>query len=189
MENDGNEYIEIFEQRLGVDSPEVFGNFSVRNADYIILRLVESAKESVSLFTDRIPGEDGRLEEAVRVAAENIVKNNPKGATGAIRIITVDGEKHPGLVKSARETNAQLHRRVVSVIEAKHHGRKTINPYVVVDLRRYRLEDSHKPFKGEPPDILKSEVSCNNSTKAVVLESSFNRLWTSLKEKRNDTER
>lgn len=189
MENDENGYIEIFEQRLGVDSPEVFGNFSIENADYIILRFVESAKESISLFTDRIPGEDGQLEEAVRVAAENIVKNNPKGATEAIRIITVDGEKHPGLVKSARETNAKLHRRVVSVIEAKHHGKKTINPYVVVDLRRYRLEDSHKPFKGTPPGIVKAEVCCNSSDKVVVLESSFNRLWTSLKEKHNDAER
>lgn len=189
MENDGNGYIEIFEQRLGVDSPEVFGNFSVRNADYIILRFVESAKESVSLFTDRIPGEDVRLEEAVRVAAENIVKNNPKKATEAIRIITVDGEKHPGLVKSARETNAQLHRRVVSVIETKYHGKKTINPHVVVDLRRYRLENSHRPFNGAPPEIVKAEVCCNGSGKALILESWFNRLWNSLKEKSNDTER
>lgn len=189
MGNDVNGYIEEFDQRLNVASPEVFGNFSVRNADYIILRFVESAKESVSLFTDRIPGEDGQLNEAVRIAAENIVKNNPKKATGAIRIITVDGEKHPGLVKSARETNAQLHRRVVSVIEAKHHGKKNINPYVVVDLRRYRLESSHRPFNGAPPEIVKAEVCCNGSNKALVLESSFNRLWTSLKEKCNDNER
>lgn len=189
MENDENGYIEEFDQRLKVSSPEVFGNFSIKNADYIILRFVESAKESISLFTDRIPGEDGQLEKVVRAAAENIVKNNPKNATCAIRIITVDGEKHPDLVKSARETNAQLHRRVVSVIETRHHGKKTINPYVVVDLRRYRLEDSHRPFNGTPPEIVKAEVCCNGSVKAVILENWFNRLWKSLKEEHNDTER
>lgn len=183
MNKDENEYTEKFNRRLQVNSPEVFGNFSSKNADYIILRFIESAKESVSLFTDRIPGDACCFHNAIRTAATNIVKYNTKKATGAIRIITVDGEKHPDLIQAAKEINSQLHRKVISVIETKYSGEKVLNSYTVVDLRRYRLEDTHKPFKGTLPEIVKAEVSCNGPGKAFILESSFNRLWNSLKDK------
>lgn len=176
-----NNYTEQFENRLMAESTEVFGNFSSENANYIIPRFIESAKESVSVFIDRIPGDAGRFYEAVKAAAANIVQHNPKKAVDAVRIITVDGKKHPDLIQTAEETNTRLGCKVVGVIETRYNKDKPLNTYVVVDLKRYRLEDSHKPFKGEPPDILKSEVSCNNSTKAVILESSFNRLWNALK--------
>lgn len=176
-----NDYTQQVEDRLMTDSTEVFGNFSSENANYIILKLIESAHESVSVFIDRIPGDASRFYEAIRTAAANIVRHNPQGAVESIRIITVDGKKHPELIQTAEETNTRLRCKVVGVIETRYNKDKPLNTYVVVDLKRYRLEDSHKPFKGEPPDILKSEVSCNNSTKAVIMESSFNRLWNVLK--------
>lgn len=176
-----NNYTEQFENRLMAESTEVFGNFSSENANYIILRLIESAKESVSVFIDRIPDDANRFYEAIRVAAANIVRHNPQGAVESIRIITVDGKPHLELAAVANELNSHLPCKVISVIESKYNKDKPLNTYVVVDHKRYRLEDSHKPFKGELPDILKAEVSCNNPTKAVIMESSFNRLWNALK--------
>ena len=180
-----NDYTQQVEDRLMTDSTEVFGNFSPENANYIIPRFIESAKESVSVFIDRIPGDAGRFCEAIRTAAANIVQHNPKKAVDAVRIITVDGKKHPELVQAAEETNTQLRCKVVGIVETRYNKDKPLNTYVVVDLKRYRLEDSHKPFVGDPPEILKAEVSCNNSNKAFILESSFNRLWTALRTKGN----
>ena len=176
-----NDYTQQVEGRLMTDSTEVFGNFSPENANYIIPRFIESAKELVSVFIDRIPGDATMFYEAVKAAAANIMRHNPQRAVESIRIITVDGKKHPALIQTAEEANAQLRCKVVRVVETRYNKDKPLNTYVVVDHKRYRLEDSHKPFKGEPPDILKSEVSCNNPTKAVIMESSFNRLWNALK--------
>jgi hypothetical protein len=97
----------------------------------------------------------------------------------------VDGKTPLELLAVANELNSHLPCKVISVIESRYCKDKPLNTYVVVDHKRYRLEESHKPFKGEPPSILKAEVSCNNPTKAVIMESSFNRLWMALRTKGN----
>lgn len=183
-----NNYMKQFENRLMGESPEVFGNFLLENANYIIPRFIESAKESVSVFIDRIPGDARQFYESIRTAAANIMQNSPQKAVESIRVIIVDGKHHPELIVAANELNSQLSCKVISIIESRYNKDKPLNTYVVVDHRRYRLEESHKPFKGEPPDILKAEVSCNNPTKAVIMESSFNRLWDALKGKAKEAE-
>lgn len=188
MSNKRNNYMNQVEDRLLKDSAEVFGNFSSENAKYIIPRFIESATESVSVFIQYVPGDTAKFLEAVKTAGANIVRHNPQKAVETIRIIIVDGKHHPELIEAANELNSQLPCKVISVIESKYNKNTPFNTYVVVDHKRYRLEDSHKPFKGEPPDILKSEVSCNNPTKAVIMESSFNRLWNALKDKTKEAE-
>ena len=189
---DNNTYNRRVDQRLAEDSTEVFGNYSYENAKYIIPRFIESANESVSIFAGSIPDEfytptkepgSSLLFGAIGKAAANIAANNPQRAASSIRIITIDGVQNPEFVQFARKTNDEYGCPIIKIIEAKYKGNKKLNHYLVVDHKRYRLEDTHAPFGNVPPDILKAEVCCNNPVKSAIMENTFNQVWTMLSSK------
>ncbi len=186
---DNNAYNRKVDQRLAEDSTEVFGNYSYENAKYIIPRFIESANESVTIFAGSIPDEfytptkepdRSLLFGAIGKAAANIAANNPQKAASSIRIITIDGVQNPEFVQFARKTNTEHGCPIIKIIEAKYKGNKQLKHYLVVDHKRYRLEDSHAPFGNRPPDILKAEVCCNDPDKSAIMENSFNQVWTML---------
>ena len=188
-ESDNSVYNRRVDQRLAEDSPEVFGNFSYENAQYIISRFVETAAESVTIFAGSIPadfyrttrGSDGcAFFSAIGTAAQNIVEKGQKTAADAIRIITIDGNENQELVQFAKKTNESLGTPVIHIIQARYQGKEKLKHYLVVDHKRYRLEEYHEPFRDGPPSILKAEVCCNNPVKSIIMESSFNRIWTAL---------
>ena len=192
---DNNAYNRRVDQRLAEDSTEVFGNFSYDNAQYIISRFIESANESVTIFAGSIPDEfykptketgGSQLFGAIGKAAENIATNNPLRAASSIRIITIDGVQNPEFVQFARKTNDEHGRPIIKIIEAKYKGNKQLKHYLVVDHKRYRLEDSHAPFGNKPPDILKAEVCCNDPVKSAIMENSFNQIWSMLCSRKNN---
>lgn len=191
-ESDNNVYNRRVDQRLAEDSTEVFGNFSYENAQYIIPRFIESANESVTIFAGSIPEgfytasqepNDTPLFSAIGKAAANIAEKNPQGAASSIRIITIDGVQNPKFVTFAKKTNEDHKCPIVKIIEAKYKGNKKLKHYLVVDHKRYRLEEYHTPFGNKPPDILKAEVCCNDPVKAAIMENSFNQVWTMLSSK------
>lgn len=190
MNSDNNEYNKMVDKRLAEDSPEVFGNFSYENAQYIISRFVETANESVTIFAGSIPddfygrtcGPDGiPFYTAIEMASKNIVEKKKEAAEAAIRIITIDGNNNQELVQFAQRTNTVHRIPVIKIIQAKYQGRERLKHYLVVDHKRYRLEEYHAPFqKNNPPNILKAEVCCNNPVKSLIMENSFNRIWDML---------
>lgn len=177
-----NAYLEVFENRLNSDSTEVFGNFSLENSRYIVPRLIASAKESVVMLINRIDDYPIlQFFDSVHAAADNIVANLPNNAKSAIRIITTGGRAQGELQMLAEEVNYKHKLGVVSYIETQYNGRKPLQQYVVVDHKRYRLEEARKTSKMNPEsDVLKSEVCCNGPVKAGLIECSFNRLWNKL---------
>ncbi len=190
-----NEYNQQVDKRLAEDSPEVFGNFSYENAKYIIPRFIESANESVTIFAGSIPDEFytptkaldcSPLFGAIEKAAANIVKNNPTRSEPSIRIITIDGVQNPTFVRFAQKTNEDHKQPVVKIFQAKYKGNKKVKHYLVVDHKRYRLEEYHAPFGNKPPEILKAEVCCNDPVKSAIMENSFNQIWSMLCSRKNN---
>lgn len=180
-------YNEKVDKRLRERSPEVFGNFTRENAQYIIPTFIQGAKKSVEILSGSIPDgfySDAPIEgcvsifDALRTAADGIVANNPNYATPSIRILTLDGVKHEGVETVAKEIN-EKHRGIIEVIQAKYIGNQKMKHFLVVDGERYRLEEFHEPF-AEPPTVLKAEVCCNGPEKAGKMESLFNSLWSSV---------
>lgn len=187
----------MVDKRLAEDSPEVFGNFSYENAKYIIPRFVSNAEESVSIFAGSIPGdfygkslgpEGIPFYEAIEKAVQNIVAKRQQMknvAESSIRIITIDDKKNPDLVQFAEATNKKYGVSVIKIIQAEYQGKEKLKHYLVVDHKRYRLEEAHESFRNGPPEILKAEVCCNNPDKATLMENSFNRIWSVLSDKKN----
>ena len=100
------------------------------------------------------------------------------------RIITIDGVQNPKFVEFAKKTNEDHRCPIVKIIEAKYKGNKKLKHYLVVDHKRYRLEEYHTPFGNKPPDILKAEVCCNDPVKSSIMENSFDRTWRMLSTKK-----
>ena len=197
---DNNEYNRKVDQRLAEDSTEVFGNFSYENAQYIISRFVETAAESVTIFAGSIPGDfygkslgpDGiPFYKAIEKASQNIVtkkKQRNASAESSIRIITIDGKRDTDLVRFAETTNMKYGVPVIKIFQTRYTGQAKLKHYLVVDHKRYRLEEYHESFGDKTPAILKAEVCCNNPNKSAIMENSFDQLWSMLSSQNNKSE-
>ena len=181
------DYNEKVDKRLRDRSPEVFGNFTRENAQYIIPTFIQGAKKSVEILSGSIPDGfysdtpgEGRMSifEALQKAADGIA-TNPDYARPSIRILTLDGVRHDGVENIAKSIN-EKHNGIIEVIQARYTGNLQMKHFLVVDEERYRLEEYHEPFT-EPPAILKAEVCCNGPEKAGRMVRLFNALWGAVK--------
>ena len=197
-------YNQLVDERLATESPEIFGNFSRENAKYIVPAFIKSAKQSVTILGGSMPDEfyadpnsdssnqgmaggestvSDKMFVALEAAAKTLAATMKKDGEIPIRIITLDSDNNEAIDAFVKRVNQVLGKQVIKIIHARYTGRHKINHYLIVDHKRYRLEEPHRPFGGRPPEILKAEVCCNGPLKAQMMEESFNRIWNWLLEK------
>lgn len=193
------EYNRQVDERIRTNSPEVFGNYSRRNARYIFSAFLKNATQSVSLLTGGMPAwfyssKDERQGEQVfdelKNAAKRLYDSRRDDAAGAIRILAIhhanqDGSNPPkrnaeldGLADEiTRNVTAGV--PVVQVRQAKYAADPNdIRHKLVVDHFRFRLEAPHQEFDPErPEDAVIAEVCCNDPEKSRSLEATFDRMW------------
>lgn len=193
------EYNRQVDERIRTNSPEVFGNYSRRNARYIFSAFLKNATQSVTLLTGGMPAwfyssKDERQGEQVfdelKNAAKRLYDSRRDDAAGAIRILAIhhanqDGSNPPkrnaeldGLADEiTRNVTAGV--PVVQVRQAKYAADPNdIRHKLVVDHFRFRLEAPHQEFDPErPEDAVIAEVCCNDPEKSRSLEATFDRMW------------
>lgn len=183
-------------ERIQTDSPEIFGNLTPENARFIVPAFIQAAKESVVIFSGSMPPwfyneEDSvagaPILDVIREAAKRIHEKFAENAAGAIRIITVNGVSDPDLDFFSDEIEKENGGvAVVKIIQAAYRGDpRTLQHYIVVDHRRYRLEATHDQCRDTKLDAVMAEVCCNGPVKAKRLEEAFDAIWSALDAKRS----
>ena len=171
-------YNAMVDQYIKDDSPVVFGNFTASHASHIITRFLESAQISVAVLSGSFADAfyDGlAIEFLLEQTARRISNNN-----GQIRIITASGSSCDRLTLLCNKINASLQRTgnpVIQYVPAKYSGTNPLKHFMVVDAKRYRLEEPHSSNGNQIPDYVKAEVCCNGRKKASELLESFDAIW------------
>ena len=168
-------YREMVDEKLSTNSSEIFGNFSPEHAGYIIAQFISKAERSIEIlsgcFADTFY-ENIAIEPLLERAAERL-----KEKKGQIRIITINGINCEKLKSMTDRINRKTADSVI-YIPARCKDPKSVNHFMVVDDKLYRLEEPHEiKFDGETPDYVKAEVCCNDPQKASALRSRFDSIW------------
>ena len=176
-------YNAMVDQYIKDDSPVVFGNFTASHASHIITRFLESAQISVAVLSGSFADAfyDGlAIEFLLQQTAGRLSSNN-----GHIRIITTSGSYLTHLVELCDRINAAFPARkdnpVIQYIPALYSGKNPLKHFMVVDAKRYRLEEPHPSNGDQIPDYVKAEVCCNGRKKASELLESFETIWRVLR--------
>jgi len=193
------EYNRQVDERIRTNSPEVFGNYSRRNARYIFSAFLKSATQSVSLLTGGMPTwfysskdepQGEQVFDELKNAAKRLYEGRRADAAGAIRILAIHHANPDG--SNPPQRNADLDRLaeeiarditagvpVFQVRQAKYAANPAdIRHRLVVDHFRFRLEAPHQEFDPKrPEDAVIAEVCCNNPEKSRSLEATFDRMW------------
>lgn len=193
---DTSAYNRMVLNRIATDSDEVFGNMTPANARFIVPEFIKAATESVVIFSGSMPpwfygkvhnGEENSILTVIRDKAKMLADKFHENADGAIKVITVNGFFNPDLesfANSVAEENNGV--KVVKIIQAKYSGNpETLQHYIVVDHKRYRLEVPHADCRDSEPDAVMAEVCCNGPVKALRLEKAFDEIWSRLAAKRS----
>lgn len=167
-------YEQMVNHYLDTDSSEVFGNMSPEHAQFIISKFIRSAKRSIAILSgcfchDFYSGNN--ISEVIREKAKELPE-------GSIRIITADGEICDDIFKLKESVNAEYGKNIIEYRPGKFNGSTPLKHFLVVDGKRYRLEESHPVIKeGKAPEFVKAEVCCNGEIKSSVLLDVFNKIW------------
>ena len=182
MDSMNKEYSEMLDRYLAEDSTEIFGNFSAGHAAEIITKFLNAAEYSVEFlsgnfaesFYDNIVIKDLLKQTAIKL----------KKTSGKIRIITTDG-----VSKTLRKIIEELKKEFcIDNIEYRaciYSGNEKLKHFMVVDSKRYRLEEAHDNF-ADSPTCVKAEVCCNGRVKAGELLSFFDMAWYALRPKKQE---
>lgn len=177
-------YRDMVDEKLGKNSPDIFGNFTSEHAGYIIAQFISKAEKSIEILSGNFSDSfyDGiSIKPILQQAARRIKKNG-----GKIRIITVNGNRCKKLEELATEINDALatdktpsnENAVVMYIPAKAKSPEKIKHFMVVDDMRYRLEEPHEIVNtGRVPECVKAEICCNDIQKASGLRTQFDIAW------------
>ena len=96
---------------------------------------------------------------------------------GKIRIITVNGQVSQSLSDLVMELSGRgIEYRAGRFV--RENGVSPLAHFMVVDGKRYRLEESHAD--SGMPETVKAEVCCNGPGKARQLLEFFEKAWTLL---------
>ena len=168
------DYRAMVTSNIKTDSSEVFGNLTTGHATFIIQSFIESAKESISIlsgsFNDAFYDGDTLL-KALKEAAKRINIQN------AIRIITVEKESKR-LLDFIQQANKEIGKPVISYISTKYTGTEPLNHFLLVDGKRYRIEEPHGEFdSSKKPDIVKASVCCNDTKSVKPWQDFFDSIW------------
>ena len=171
------EYSEMLDRYLAEDSSAVFRNFSPAHAREIITKFLERAEYSVEILSGSFCDEFYNalaMRYLLRQAALKISRNR-----GRIRIVTTSRGGNAALRGMIAEINGELRSPVIQYIPAVYHGDTPLNHFMVVDAKRYRLEEPHDDT-GKMPECVKAEVCCNGREKSAELLEFFNMVWERL---------
>ena len=175
------EYMDMVDERLRTNSPEIFGNFSAEHAGYIIAQFIKNAQKSIEILSGNFSDAfyDGiSVKTLLKEAAKRIKENG-----GRIRVITVNGKVCQKLTELSQEINKDAE-KTMEYIAAKCANPDAVNHFMIVDGFRYRLEEPHQAYEaGKIPEYVKAEVCCNGPQKAGNLLRTFNAAWTLLEPK------
>lgn len=164
-----SEYKNMVDLFLKNDSTEVFGNFTPAHAGYITAKFIESAQSSIELLSGHFPnGFYGNVKEELKKAAERLAK-----CGGKIRIITADGIESEDLLDMANDPKLKNNFEYIS---ATYSGKESLNHFLIVDGKRYRLEAPHEKSDDTPMRV-QAEVCCNGKEKAQKLRGYFDIIW------------
>ena len=174
--------LEAYQARLDrlilEESPAVFANYSRAHARCIIKTFLSGAKEHVDILAGDF-GNDFYRQESVKSAITQAVKNGAR-----IRVVSLGtsaGSKSQvkDLAESIRdecqtaESKGQFLYKFAKVREGSR-----VKHYMIVDGKRYRLEDYHD----EGSNQVHAEVCCNGPEKAAFLTRTFDSVWDRLSE-------
>ena len=154
------------------DSPAIFANYSRAHARCIIRTFFESATGTVSVLAGDFGNDFYQLPD-IRAALTKAVE---KGAR--IRVISLCASEES--INTVRQFQAELNGRRKGAIEVRFGIVKEgaqVKHYMVIDDKRYRLEDVHSDSSDAP---VHAEVCCNGPAKASALSLSFNNVWSRL---------
>ncbi|MBO7688646.1 MAG: hypothetical protein J6V72_19870 [Kiritimatiellae bacterium] len=156
------------------DSPAIFANYSIEHARCIIRTFFESAKNSVSVLAGDF-GNDFYKQPDIRYALKRAVANG-----ALVRIISLNGNADS--MNTVIQFRDELNKMRCGAVEVKFgvvRPGARVKHYMIVDDKRYRLEEVHSAEKGSP---VHAEVCCNGPGKAAELNLSFNNVWSRLRD-------
>lgn len=154
------------------DSPAIFANYSRAHARCIIRTFFESARNSVSVLAGDFGNDFYQLPD-IRDALRRAVANGAQ-----VRVISLGTGKcsMDAVAAIVRDLNA-MRAGAIEVRFGVVRSGAQVKHYMVIDDKRYRLEDVHSDCANEP---VHAEVCCNGPGKAAALNVSFNNVWNRL---------
>ena len=171
-EQDIGEYQAELTKLMLAESPAIFANYSRAHARCIIRTFFESAKNSVSVLAGDFGNafyQQPDLRDALRRAVAN-------GAHVRVISLCTDESSMNAVIQFRDELN-QLRTGAVEVRFGVVRPGAQVKHSMVIDDRRYRLEEVHSDVEGSP---VHAEACCNGPGKAAALNVSFNNVWSRL---------
>ena len=160
MNNVDKEYFQKVDEFIVTDSKTVFGNYDQNQINYIISKLILSAKDSIKIVSRSF---DPFLKENIL----NELKETSKRLKDNVRILVFNN-------------NEKLIELKDSSIEYKIGKLKNkndlISNFLIIDDKRYRLEcPSHGDEK-----CVRTEICCNDKVKSNKLSLIFESIWSKI---------
>lgn len=154
------------------DSSAIFANYSRAHARCIIRTFFESARNSVSVLAGDFGNDFYQLPD-IRNALRRAVANGAQ-----VRVISLGtSECSMNAVTAIRDELNNMRAGAVEVRFGVVRPGAQVKHYMVIDDKRYRLEDVHSDSVDAP---VHAEVCCNGPGKAAALNVSFNNVWNRL---------
>lgn len=166
------EYQAKLNKLISEDSPAIFANHSRRHARCIIRTFLSGARESADILAGDF-GNDFYQYPDIRAAVLKAVDNGSQ-----IRAISLGTEKDSkAFIESVVDkANSGTRKGRIQVKFAKVRPGTRVKHYMVIDGKRYRLEDYHD----EGSKTVHAEVCCNGIEKAMMLTHTFENVWSKL---------
>lgn len=171
-----NAELEAYQARLlellYSDSPAIFANYSKAHARCIVNTFLAAAKNSVVILSGDF-GSDFYCDETTKAAIKAAVRN---GVSVRIVSLNTDQKSVEQLAALKNEANSTEKKGFDFRLGVVRQGAK-VQHYMVVDSKRYRLEESHDM---PAPDAVHAEVCCNGPAKSAFLGQAFEAVWSRL---------
>jgi len=154
------------------DSPAIFANHSRRHARCIIRTFLSGAQKSANILAGDF-GNDFYQYPDIREAILKAVDNGCH-----VRVISLGTqEQSKAYIEDLEKEANNGHRNGFFVVKfARVRPGARVKHYMVIDGKRYRLEDYHD----EGSSTVRAEVCCNGKVKADTMTRSFDSIWDRL---------
>jgi hypothetical protein len=90
-----------------------------------------------------------------------------------------DGESQTTIADKIKEINQKINKSVIKYMPAIYSGKDPIEHFLLVDGKRYRIEDPHDKIIGKIEDT-KAKVCCNSPDIVKEKLAFFNAVWNKL---------